>query len=337
MPGTGERAYVYAKSCGIIGKSFVGRRIPALAGCSRLSELDRLIFSQGSRDLPERDLLKDLDNRIIGRSAGQILAIIGSFSRPPEFLSLLIRSYEYSDVKAALKALSAREKAPDFIDIGPFRTVHFEAWPDKKAMFGGTEFEFLLKDENKDSMILQAELDRRYYNRLWKSLLALRKSDRIAAERILSEEIRLRNAVWVLRLRTYYGMKAADLRRHLLEIDLKGKAQRSSLASEALEILETPLDSRPAWKGWPRESFLNPEQAGEPWKADPRFFQNTASEYLYELAKKNFRRKPFSLDTAFCFIKLKQFEEDILTSVAEGLSLGMSSRDVFSLLEVSPS
>jgi vacuolar-type H+-ATPase subunit C/Vma6 len=336
MPGTGERAYAYAKACGIIGKSFVGRRIPALAGCGRLSELDRLIFSQGSRDLPERELLKDLENRIIGRSASQILAIIDSFSRPPEFLSLLIRSYEYNDVKAALKALQAREKAPGFIDIGPFRTVHFEAWPDKKAMFGGTEFEFLLKDENgknEDSMVLQAELDRRYYNKLWKSLLALRRNDRIAAGRILSEEIRLRNSVWVLRLRTYYGMKTADLRRHLLEIDLKGE----SLAAEALAILDTPLDSRQAWEDWPRKNFLNPERAGEPWTADPRFFQNTASEYLYELAKKNFRRKPFSLDTAFCFIKLKQFEEDVLTSVAEGLSLGMSSRDVFSLLEVSPS
>ncbi|MDR0654822.1 MAG: V-type ATPase subunit [Treponema sp.] len=333
MPGTGERAYVYAKACGIIGKSFVGRRIPALAGCSRLSELDRLIFSQGSRDLPERELLKDLENRIIGRSAKEILAIIGSFSRPPEFLSLLIRSYEYSDVKAALKALSAREKAPGFIDIGPFRTVHFEAWPDRKAMFGGTEFEFLLREKNEDPMFLQAELDRLYYNKLWKSLLALRRNDRIAAGRILSEEIRLRNSVWVLRLRSYYGMKAADLRRHLLEIDLKGE----SLADEALAILDTPLDSRQAWQDWPRESFLNPERAGEPWTADPRFFQNTASEYLYELAKKNFRRKPFSLDTVFCFIKLKQFEEDVLTSVAEGLSLGMSSRDVFSLLEVSPS
>jgi vacuolar-type H+-ATPase subunit C/Vma6 len=336
MPGTGQRAYVYAKACGIIGKSFVGRRIPALAGCSRLFELDRLIFSQGSRNLPERELLKDLENRIMGRSAGQILAIINSFSKPPEFLSLLIRSYEYNDVKAALKALSAREKAPAFIDIGPFRTVHFEAWPDKKAMFGGTEFEFLLNGENEqneDSMFLQAELDRRYYNKLWKSLFALRRNDRAAAGRILSEEIRLRNSVWVLRLRTYYGMKAADLRRHLLDIDLKGE----SLAAEALAILDTPLDSWQAWQDWPRKSFLNPARAGEPWTADPRFFQNTASGYLYEQAKKNFRRKPFSLDTAFCFIKLKQFEEDVLTSVAEGLSLGMSSRDVFSLLEVNPS
>ena len=41
-------------------------------------------------------------------------------------------------------------------------------------------------------------------------------------------------------------------------------------------------------------------------------------------------------DAAACFIKLKQFEEDLLTSVAEGLGLGMSGRDVFSLLEVEP-
>jgi vacuolar-type H+-ATPase subunit C/Vma6 len=49
-----------------------------------------------------------------------------------------------------------------------------------------------------------------------------------------------------------------------------------------------------------------------------------------------FRRRPFSIDTAFCFIKLKQFEEDVLTSVAEGLGMGMSGEDIFAVLEVEP-
>jgi hypothetical protein len=44
---------------------------------------------------------------------------------------------------------------------------------------------------------------------------------------------------------------------------------------------------------------------------------------------------PFSVNAEFCYIKLKQFEEDLLTSVAEGLGLGMGGNDVFNLLEVS--
>jgi len=41
------------------------------------------------------------------------------------------------------------------------------------------------------------------------------------------------------------------------------------------------------------------------------------------------------LDSCFCFIKLKQFEEDLLTSYAEGLGMGMSGKDVLAMLELS--
>jgi hypothetical protein len=52
------------------------------------------------------------------------------------------------------------------------------------------------------------------------------------------------------------------------------------------------------------------------------------------MARLYFRRRPISIDTPACFIKLKQYEEDLLTSVAEGLGLGIPGRDVFSLLEL---
>jgi hypothetical protein len=333
MPGRGERSYVFAKACGIVGKSFVGKRIPRLLGLGRLSELDRLVFPASGRDLPERELLLDLENRIIGRSARQILSIVGSFSRPPELLVRLVRSYEYSDLKSCL-ALLAGDPAgsrpgggkPAWTDIGPFGTVRFESFPDLPAMLGGTEFEFLLKKDLSSPELLQTELDRLYYTKLWEALKKLPKNDRRAPERILGEEISLRNTVWALRLRIYYGMETGRIRDRLMP----------SPGADTLAALELPLDNREAWKGWGRESFLNAAHPGEPWKLDPRYFQNAASEYLYRLALHAFRRRPLSLDTGFCFIKLKQFEEDLLTSVAEGLGLGMSGRDVFSLLEVEP-
>jgi vacuolar-type H+-ATPase subunit C/Vma6 len=52
------------------------------------------------------------------------------------------------------------------------------------------------------------------------------------------------------------------------------------------------------------------------------------------MARRFFHSRPDSLDAVFCFIKLKQFEEDILTSSAEGLGIGMTSADVFSILGV---
>jgi vacuolar-type H+-ATPase subunit C/Vma6 len=337
MPGAGERAYVYAKACGIIGKSFVGRRTAALDSVARLSELDRLVFPQSFRELPERELLVDLERRIVGRSAKQIMTIVNVYTKPPELLLWLLRSYEYGDLKSALAAIAGGEaRPPEFTDLGRFRTVKFEAYPDLKAMVRGTDFEFLDGETPQDEageIALQTKLDQHYYRALWESLYRLPRRDRAGIGIILGEEISLRNVVWVLRLRTYYRMSSEEIREKLVDLKPRtaGRKGERSLAADAEAVLDLPLDSYAPWASWKRAAFLNRDQDG--WTADPRYFQNAASRHLYRLARLYFRRNPLSLDTAACFIKLKQFEEDLLTSLTEGLGLGMASRDVFSLLE----
>jgi hypothetical protein len=345
MPGAGERAYVYAKTCGIIGKSFVGKRIPQLVSADRLSALDRLVFPGSFRDLPEKELLVDLEKRILGRSVRQILDIVNVYKKPPELLVRLLRVYEYADLKSALVALAGKERAaPERTPLERFGTVHFEAYPDINAMLKNTEFEFLLRDApgaaggagkpagdgGIDSIRMQTKLDRHYYTALWKSLCKLPRYDRAGIGKILEEEISLRNAAWALRLRTYYRMEAEDVKEHLVFIE---KRKGKSLAQDALDSLELPLDTRNAWDKWRRRDFLNRENPDEHWTADPRYFQNAASAYLYRMARLYFRRRPVSLDTPACFIKLKQYEEDLLTSMAEGLALGIPGREILSFLE----
>ncbi|MDR2071214.1 MAG: V-type ATPase subunit [Treponema sp.] len=341
MPRSGERAYVYAKACGIIGKSFVGSRIASLEPAGRLTDLDRLVFPQSFRELPERELLIDLERRIIGRSSGQIISIVNSYSKPPEFLVRLLRSYEYGDLKSALAAVAGKDpNTPVFTNLGRFGVVKFDAYPDIAAMVSGTEFESLISQAPKKgdgTIALQIKLDKQYYTALWESLFYLKRRDRTGIEAILSEEISLRNVVWALRLRTYYRMAGDEVREKL--IDLKFPSRRGtegnshSLTADARAALELPLDTYAPWASWKRASFLNPERS-DAWTADPRYFQNAASRHLYHMARHYFHRRPFSIDTAACFIKLKQFEEDLLTSIAEGLGIGMTSRDVFALLEV---
>jgi vacuolar-type H+-ATPase subunit C/Vma6 len=338
MQGSGERAYAYAKACGIIGKSLIGRRASSLRNVSRLSELDRLVFPSGARDLPEKELLYDLENRISERAVSSIISIVECFSKPPKSLSLLIRGYEYTDLKNALvSSIDGDKKPPAFTDIGRFRTVHFDAWPNIPDMLLGTEFQFLL-DKNgalhKDlgTIALHTLLDRHYYEVLWASLDELPRSDKRMAEKILADEIILRNICWTLRLRKFYRMPAEEVKLHLVYIPVS-KSKGRSLAEDALGCLELPLDNRQAWAAWKWKDFLNPD-SGSSWLVDPRYFQNVSSRYLYNAARQHFRQHPFSLDTVFCFIKLKQFEEDVLTSSAEGLGLGMTSADVLSLLGV---
>lgn len=336
----GERAYAFAKAWGIAEKSFVGPGTLRLREVNRLSELDRLIFPDSPRDLPERELLPDLERRILSRAVKHIIAVIGSFRSPPALFRYLVRVYEYEDVKRLIGAIAAGEPKPFvFTDIGRFRTVKFEQYPDMVGMLRDTEFEFLLRedplsDQTRGGGVLLNRLDRQYYELLWKSLVSLRRSDKIGFEEIFCEEISLRNVVWALRLRTYYDMPPQEIRERLVHI--RPSLRRPSLAADAIASLDMALDNREDWRKWKRLSLLNRDTPGEPWQADPRYVQNAAVRYLYRMARHYFRGRPFSLDVISCFIKLMQFEEDLLTSMAEGLGLGMSAQDVSTLLEREP-
>jgi vacuolar-type H+-ATPase subunit C/Vma6 len=351
---TGERAFAYAKACGIIGKSFIGKRISPLGKLHSLSELDRLVFPEITRELPGRELLINLESRILQRTTRHILAILDSFSNPPELLIRQLRACEYTDLKTCLHYISTGKTAPPMLsDIGRFRTVQFKAYPNLAAMLSGTEFEFILAKDLKamksadfDFTPLEAELDLHYYTLLLQSLSRLSSADSLLARRILADEISLRNCVWALRLRTYFKKKPDETAKHLMDqkiscdfteipgaIQPKNSGGEISLSAEAHASLEFSLDTRSDWKNWRWGSFLNPEKAGEHWTADPRYFQNAASHYIYRLSLRCFRLMPFSINSVFCYIKLKQFEEDLLTSITEGLGLGMAGKDVFDLLE----
>jgi vacuolar-type H+-ATPase subunit C/Vma6 len=337
---TGERAFAYAKACGIIGKSFVGKRVPALGKLNSLTELDRLVFPGDVRELPGRELLVDLERRIVQRTTRHILAIIDSYSRPPALLVYQLRSIEYADLKACLHHIAAGKANPPALSgIGRFGTVRFNAYPDIAAMLSGTEFEPVLakdlkavKSPDHDLTPLEVKLDLHYYSQLVRSLMSLPAADRQIAQRIVAEEISLRNCVWALRLRTYYGKSPEETDKYLMDPQ-DARFGAVSLAAEARASLRYALDSRPDWKGWCWEKLLNPEKPGTPWIVDPRYFQNAASRYIYRMSLHSFRTMPFSISAIFCYIKLKQFEEDLLTSIGEGLGLGMTGKDVFDLLE----
>jgi vacuolar-type H+-ATPase subunit C/Vma6 len=340
-PDSGERAYAYAKACGIIGKSFVGKRLAALRGIRSPSELDRFIFPESRRELPAKELLGDFEKHVEKRAVDHIMAIMKSYADPPELFVRQLRVYEYSDLKTCLHHIAGGIKTlPPLCDIGRYGTVQFEAFPDLAAMLKGTEFQFILsknlkalQPDSSDFTPIETELDTCYYRGLTESLRHLSEAERAPVQRILADEISLRNSVWALRLRTYFKKNPDETGGYLMNIKIHDD-QMKDLAAEAVKSLHFPLDLRAPWRGWKWEKFLNPERAGEHWSVNPRYFQNAASKYLYRLAWRCFHSAPVELSTTFCFIKLKQFEEDILTSIAEGLTMGMSSTDVFELLEV---
>ncbi|MDR3324541.1 MAG: V-type ATPase subunit [Spirochaetaceae bacterium] len=341
MPGAemsaGERAFVYAKSCGIIGKSFVEKRLGRLSAVSSPLELENMVFPLDKND---GDNLDGIETKIAKRAMESILSVVGAFQKTPEILALLVRVYEYNDLKRAISAMCSGEEAPpERRDLRMFSTVRFEAYPNLKAMLKGTEFGFLLKEGVEFGKIPRADafsalLDGHYYAALLAALARIPKRDCLGARHLFSEEISLLNCSLALRMRAYYGMKDGDVRSHLIGGRLNKYG--AALDRDAVASLSMELDHRADWQDWRRRSFLNSEGGGKYWKCSPRHFQNAASVYLYRLARRYFRRRPFSLDTACCFIRLKQFEEQALTGIAEGAKLHVGAGEVFKTLNIQP-
>jgi len=353
-----ENGYAYAKAAWSVGKSFLGKRISLLSGIHNLNELDKLVFSDDHKVLPGRELLVDMENRIVNRAVRHIFSIVNAYSEPPELLVRMLKSFEYADLKECLSHIKrGNHEKPVISDIGRFRTIQFDAYPDAAAMLKNSEFEFLLSQDLKaikpgtdltsaawesiDLSAIETKLDRHFYGALIESLSQLSEEDSEDAARLIADEISLRNCVWALRLRAYYQKSEAETVKYLMDFKLSvankvyGISQkRASLAAEAKFSLKLPIDVRLPWAGWRWERFLNPEEPSVHWTCDPRHFQNAASQYINHLAFHNFHSAPVSVSAIYCFIKLKQFEEDLLTSVAEGLSLGMDSSNIFKLLEI---
>ncbi|MCL2180762.1 MAG: V-type ATPase subunit [Treponema sp.] len=337
-----DSGYVYAKASWIIGKSFLGKRLALLSGLHTLNELDRLIFPEYHRELPGRELLADMEKRIMERAVRRILSVVNSFTEPPRLLVRMIKGFEYSDLKDCLSHIAnGKKELPVISNIGRFKSIHYEHFPDIANMIKRTEFETVLAGEIKSIMpgmdltAADIKLDYDFYQGLIESLSQLSDEDRDVAARVLASEISLRNCVWALRLRTYYQKNELETAKYLMHFKLHENIyqKRSDLAGAAKASLDMSLDIRKDWNGWRWERFLNAEESAVHWSVDPRHFQNAASQYLYHLAFHNFHSLPMSVSSIFCFIKLIQFEEDLLTSIAEGLSLGMDSTAVYKLLE----
>lgn len=331
---TGPKAFAWAKACGVVGKTYLGSRVSRLYSVSRLAELDRALFPQSPLELPERELSFRFERRVSERAAARIIRIVSSFKKPEAALVRLVSVYEYADLARCLASIACGDRTPPAAtDIGPYRTLHFDAYPDAAKMTAGTEFAWIAeKTVSSDTLVdIETELDRRYYYALWDEIAALRRSDRTVFEDLAAEEIELKNIVWALRLRAYYGIEGESLRSRLVDVKRAGR----SLASDALRTADFALDRKEDWSRWSRAYLLNAEKPGEFWKIDPRRVQNAASRRLYARARFLFRMNPSSLGSIACFAKLVQFEEDLLTSIAEGLTLGMNPRDVVSSLEVS--
>lgn len=326
MPTSSAMSYSYSKACGIVGKSFYGKRVSRLSSLTRLSDLDKLLFPDNPLDVPERELSSRIERRIIDRSLDSIMRVLAPWPELPPVLLRLLRAVEVAELKSALSAHAAGDRlTPPHTSLGRFGQVRWSSWPDISAMLSGTEYEWAIEAGKAPGALLEREtaFDKRYYEALWRELPPSRnRNDSLRG--LIAEEIALKNLSWALRLRIFYSYSTERIRPFLVSI----KDGVHELDAAALCALELPLDRREAWLDWEYPELVNEESRGKSWSLDPVHVQNRCALRLAKKARQIFRQRPFSLDALAAWIRLVQFEEDLLTAVAEGLALGMGVREI---------
>ena len=63
-----DPAYAYARACGTLARSFLGKRAERIARCERIAEAWRMIFREEPPALPEAALAEEAERRL-GNSA----------------------------------------------------------------------------------------------------------------------------------------------------------------------------------------------------------------------------------------------------------------------------
>lgn len=143
---------------------------------------------------------------------------------------------------------------------------------------------------------------------------------------LLRRELAARRSAWVLRLRCYFGLGAEQIQGRI-----GGHFDPASRLA-----LDLPLGNPAAWAGW-RFGFLLGPAGGHTEGVKPAWFDLVAYErrmavWLRMAWWHQFHLHPGSAGAILAFCRLKEAELQLVSSVAEGLLLGLAATDMAQLM-----
>lgn len=330
MDRSGAYAYVYAKACGIVSKSFVGKKSGRLFSVKTLGELWTLLFEEELPMVPEGLLAYEIERKARGEFISSFISLLSAFDKPEPVCLALLDYFNFENYKILVHALDEKQKdVPFFNNLGDYSTLNLAKWPSFTEMVRGTFFAgFGLSLPEKPDASWENMLDKLFYRNLWDSVNKIPSGQRDFAIHIIKNQIEIENISWALRLRVYFDMKREDIIPMLVFEDAENPSSKDVLGGTAVEALELPLDNIEAWKSWKFFKFLNPWSDSSLWSVDPRYFEQAGFTWLGQQSLKNFHRNPFSVNTLLCFFKIKQSEVSLIRTAAEGIRLQVSEKEM---------
>ena len=329
MDKSGAAAYVYAKASGILARSFVGNRTTKLFEAKSLSELWSLVFKTEVPLVPEVMLAKQIEVEAQKKFIKEYVDLVGCYSKPDPIFTILLRFYEYSNLKDVVSSLvTGKNELPPIVDIGKFATLDYSKYPNLAEITKNSEFSWVTEVPSvQDEKDFEHKLDVQYVRILWKSIQKLPASERGPVEKFLGQSFLHKNISWALRLKMYYNFTNEQVKDYLIALS-DNPDYTDPVAGYALKILEFPVDSWADWKQSSISDYINPYLGSEDWKIDPRWLQQSLKKRTNDLALRTFRLYPFTANVLVTWFKIKQFELDWIRIAAEGLRLNVSTSEL---------
>lgn len=321
MDKSGARAFVYAKACGMIGKSFTGERANQLFEVKSLSELWTLLFKTPVPMVPEVMLAQQIEEEAFNQFISQYVNLVGQFDKPDSFLNDQLFIYEVQNLKEIGDALCAGEtKMPSVYNLGKYSTLHYDQWPDIAKITAGTEFAWFNKLPGiHEQQQVEYRLDIQAVKHMWESLGKVSGEAGDALKAMIREELDVQNVVWALRLKLNYKMTDEEIIPKLMYVTDKPSAS-DPLCSNAIKVLGKNPENYAEWENWIYNSYVNPRNENL-WQIDPAWIEKKAKIEQNKKALRLFHCYPLTSVSLLGWFKAKQFELSCVRMAVEGIRL----------------
>lgn len=325
MDRDGARAFVYAKACGALGKSFTGEKADRLFEQKTLTDLWTLLFRTQAPMVPEVILAQKIEEESFNRFISQYVSFIAQFDNPESYLSDQFFIYEVENLKTVIDALcSGQQKLPKLLELGKYGTLHFDQWPNLENITAGTEYSWIkeVPDIHKQQEV-EFRLDIQAIKHLWSSIQSIKGEEGKAVKELFQEELVIQNIVWALRLKLNYDMNRDDVISHLMYVTEK-PGPHDPLCVQAMKILDKDPENYSDWENWSFSEYVNPKN-DVLWRIDPSWIENKSRQVQNKKASRLFHCYPVTSASLIGWFKMKQAELGYIRMAVEGLRLNQKS------------
>jgi len=325
MDRNGARAFVYAKACGVLGKSFTGEKADRLFEQKSLTDLWTLLFNTQVPMMPEVLLAQKIEEDSFNRFISQYISFIAQFDNPESYLSDQFFIYEVENLKAVIDALcSGQKEMPKLFDLGKYTTLHFDQWPVLEKITAGTEYAWVnqIPDIHKQQEV-EFRLDIQAIKHLWNSIQKISGEEGKAVKNLFQEELMVQNVVWALRLKLNFDMDKEEVIKHLMFVTEEPSLQ-DPLCFQAIKVLDKDPENINDWENWCYSDLINPKTDAL-WRIDPSWIENKSKQVQNKKASRLFHCYPVTSASLIGWFKMKQTELGHIRMAVEGLRLNEKS------------